>query len=65
MRLTERTMLELVLCVAQHFYYGKDEPILPDHVYDEIEQKYVDAGGELWVGSANEIRKRFRIERAS
>ncbi len=60
MRLTEKVLLELVLCTAQYFYYGKDDPILPDSVYDEIEARYARAGGELWVGNADAIR-RFNI----
>ena len=54
----DKFYLELALAIAQYFYYGGDnDPIMPDHVYDEIEKKYQELGGKLWVGNATEIEK--------
>ena len=39
-RLTESAALELAIALAQHFYYEKDAPIMPDSSYDALELRY-------------------------
>lgn len=35
--LTEMSALEMAVCVAQYFYYEKDNPIMSDFEYDQLE----------------------------
>lgn len=40
-RLTEASVLELAIALAQYFYYELDDPILTDHEYDKLEVRYI------------------------
>lgn len=39
-RLTEAGLLELTLALAQYWYYERDQPIMTDADYDQLEQYY-------------------------
>jgi len=62
--LSDLEKYELFLCLAQSFYYGPNgEQLVPDYVYDEIENRFLQLSGDLWVGNEYELERRFKIER--